>query len=722
MTHPSIVPSPRGGNRPPIPRRLAGALRGARALRALVLGLALWPLAVRAQEPPCPPERTVLVLSGGGAKGYAHIGVIRVLDELGIRPDLVVGTSVGAIIGALYASGYSGRQIDSLVRALPIADVIHTYAPRAPGILGLFPALAVWEDDGRGFRLQSGTVREGEVSALINALMLRGNLAARGDFDRLPIPLRVVATDPATRGAVVLGTGDLAQAVRASFAIPLIFTPGSIDGRVLVDGGVADNTPVRVARALGGERLLVSMLPAPPIDPQRLDDPLQTAVAIVQLLFPDDTSALGPRDVRIINPTDRYGTLDFSDPVRDSLIAAGERTARRALTGVCLHPLGGPRATAPPARRVGTVTVPGRSALDREALRAALDLAPGAVLRPDSLRDRLRALGADDALRALWLRPRGDGDAADFDVETVEGGRRVLTLGLAYDNDLGGRLWGGFADRHLLGRSAEGAVMLDIGKYQRAVRAGIVQRVPLSGRAVPLYLRLDLIEEDVRQFVDGVELTPASTEETIVSGGALLRWRDTWTVDTRVELRAWGEPARRGTPTTVGAHGALVRRTRRGVPLLTLEGTANRLYQRVLLEVAAPMQLGATELTPAARLGWGTPGLPLQHRFALGGADGMAGQVITERRGTQEASARLTATRPVYGPLRARVELMAGALGDGHGLLARRPEAAVDYYGVWSSGLRVGAEVRTPTLDVIVALGAQRDGPSRAYVRIGRWF
>jgi NTE family protein len=80
----------------------------------------------------CQPARTALVLSGGGAKDLAHIGVLRVLDSLGIRPDLVVGSSMGAIVGGMYASGYSGREIDSLARALPVADLFRTSQPQAP--------------------------------------------------------------------------------------------------------------------------------------------------------------------------------------------------------------------------------------------------------------------------------------------------------------------------------------------------------------------------------------------------------------------------------------------------------------------------------------------------------------------------------------------------------------------------------------------------------------
>ena len=198
--------------------------------------------------------KTGLVLSGGGAKGFAHIGVFKVLDSLRIRPDFIVGSSIGAIGGALYASGYSGNAIDSVLRALPIANVIRSYSPRAPGVIGRLPTFAVWENNGKGFMLQTGAVREGEVNALMSALMLRGNLLAQGDFDRLPIPLRVVATRLSTRKAVVLATGDLAQAVRASFAIPLLFTPGLIGDDVLMDGGVSDNIPVDIARAMGAER------------------------------------------------------------------------------------------------------------------------------------------------------------------------------------------------------------------------------------------------------------------------------------------------------------------------------------------------------------------------------------------------------------------------------------------------------------------------------------
>src|ERR1041385_7546473 len=147
----------------------------------------------------CPPGPPCLVLGGGGAKGFAHVRVLRTLDSLGVRPDLVVGTSIGAIVGALYASGLSGRQIDSLTRALPLVEVVRTVANRAPHVWGSLLPLVLWEEGPRGFAVATEGVHELRTSAVLNRILLEGNLRARGDFDRLPIRFRAVATDLKSR-------------------------------------------------------------------------------------------------------------------------------------------------------------------------------------------------------------------------------------------------------------------------------------------------------------------------------------------------------------------------------------------------------------------------------------------------------------------------------------------------------------------------------------------
>ncbi|MFI5244835.1 MAG: patatin-like phospholipase family protein, partial [Gemmatimonadales bacterium] len=251
----------------------------------------------------CAPAKTALVLSGGGAKGFAHIGVLEIMDSLGLRPDLVVGTSIGAIVGGLYASGYSGRQVDSVLRRLPFENMIRRYEPKVSAALGLVRPLAVWEAGERGYVLQSGAVRENEVNAFLSSLMLRGNLEARGDFDSLPIPFRAIATDVATRGTVVLSKGDLARAVRASAAIPVVLRPMHIGDQWLVDGGIAENTPVNVARSLGAQRSWISLLPFAGPDPKSFDDPFTITTVLLNSLFEQDSITTEHRDVLITNAT-----------------------------------------------------------------------------------------------------------------------------------------------------------------------------------------------------------------------------------------------------------------------------------------------------------------------------------------------------------------------------------------------------------------------------------
>ncbi len=216
---------------------------------ALLAFLSLGPPSLDAQV--CSPERTALVLSGGGVKGLAHIGMIRVLDSLGVVPDLVVGTSMGAIIGALYASGYSGRELDSLVRAADLRQVFQTYDLHGPQRLRGLSPLVIWEQGAGGVEVQNAAVSEAAVNFLLNLAMVRGNLMARGNFDSLPVPFRAVATNLVTREPAIFAHGDLAQVVRASMAVPVVFEPVEIDGAFFIDGGLSQNVPIAAARQAG---------------------------------------------------------------------------------------------------------------------------------------------------------------------------------------------------------------------------------------------------------------------------------------------------------------------------------------------------------------------------------------------------------------------------------------------------------------------------------------
>ena len=196
-----------------------------------------------------------LVLSGGGAKGLAHIGVLKVLEEAGVKIDYIGGTSMGAIIGALYASGYSAEQLDSIFQKTNFNILIQDELPRS--------AKTFYEKrdaekyaitlpfDNFNISFPSALSRGQNVYNLMSKLTL--HLKDKRDFSNLPIPFFAVATDVETGEEVILDSGYLPQAISASAAIPTLFSPVLVNGRLLTDGGVANNYPVEELRKRGAD-------------------------------------------------------------------------------------------------------------------------------------------------------------------------------------------------------------------------------------------------------------------------------------------------------------------------------------------------------------------------------------------------------------------------------------------------------------------------------------
>lgn len=194
-----------------------------------------------------------LVLSGGGAKGLAHIGVLKVIDSLGIKVDYIGGTSMGAIIGGLYASGYSGKELDSIFQNVDTDALIQDYVPR--GSKNFYEKR---NDEIYALTLPFQNFKIGLPKALSKG-MYNYNLLSRltkhvshtKDFNQLPIPFFCVATDVENGKEVILDSGILAQSMIASGAIPSLYNPIQIDGKLLVDGGVVNNYPIEHIKELG---------------------------------------------------------------------------------------------------------------------------------------------------------------------------------------------------------------------------------------------------------------------------------------------------------------------------------------------------------------------------------------------------------------------------------------------------------------------------------------
>ncbi|HIC31606.1 MAG TPA: patatin [Flavobacteriaceae bacterium] len=208
---------------------------------------------IKAQEKIPKEPKVGLVLSGGGAKGLAHIGALKVIDSLGIRVDYVAGTSMGAIIGSLYASGYSGKELDSIFDKVNFDNIITDKLPREAKSnyereISEKYAITLPFDDFK-MKLPSALSKGQNTFNLLSKLLL--HVSDVDHFDKLPIPFFCIATNVETGQEVVLESGNLAQAVKASGAFPSLFEPVLIGDQLLIDGGVVNNYPIEELKAKG---------------------------------------------------------------------------------------------------------------------------------------------------------------------------------------------------------------------------------------------------------------------------------------------------------------------------------------------------------------------------------------------------------------------------------------------------------------------------------------
>ena len=227
----------------------------------------------RRVEPPAPRPRLALALSGGGARGIAHIGALRALEEAGLPVDAIAANSMGAIVGGIYATGRTADELEAIVRSLDWASLFSgrpdrrtlPVARRDDRYRDLVGASA---STGRRLRLPGGLLAEHRINRFLIEHLSPAGYAAGGDFDRLAIPFRAVATDLATGERVVLARGDLARAVRASMSIPVFFPPVDWEGRKLVDGLMVNNLPIDVAKAFGASVTVAIDIGSPPLEPE----------------------------------------------------------------------------------------------------------------------------------------------------------------------------------------------------------------------------------------------------------------------------------------------------------------------------------------------------------------------------------------------------------------------------------------------------------------------
>jgi NTE family protein len=402
--------------------------------------------------------RVGLVLSGGGARGGAHIGVLRVLDELRVPVDVIVGTSAGSIVGAAFATGMPLAEIEAQMGTIRTADLVRDVArPEVPfrrkaddatnfvgPEVGLGP---------QGWALPKAAVAGVSLEALLRRLTVRQN---DSDFDRLPIPFRAIATDIATGEMVVLGDGSLSTAIRASMAIPGAVNPVEIGGRLLVDGGLVRNLPVDVARRLGADVVIAVNIGTPLLKRSDLTSLLSLSDQMTRLLGAESVqrslAELGERDVLISPDLSQVSSTDFDQLAQAA--AAGERAARDAAER--LRVLAVPieryaqwtarraQAQAPAAARrtpLAEVRLEGTERVHPEVVRATMNLRPGRPYDPavaEGDMKRLYATGDFEGVSYHLDPVPGVGDVLTVRLDEKDWGPQYLRFGLGLSNDFRG--------------------------------------------------------------------------------------------------------------------------------------------------------------------------------------------------------------------------------------------------------------------------------------------
>ncbi|NOS56609.1 MAG: patatin-like phospholipase family protein, partial [Cyclobacteriaceae bacterium] len=294
----------------------------------LLVSLPITSVYSQAQKP-----KIGLVLSGGGAKGIAHVRILQVLDSLGIVPDYIAGTSMGSVVGALYASGYTGNQIDSLTKLIEW----HTLFSNSL----TFREINIEEKDEFGRYIYElplkdlspqfplGLVEGQHIEELLATLFFPVNGIT--DFNKLPTPFLCVAADIVKGEPVILNKGSLAAAVRASMSIPTVFSPVRIDGKLLVDGGVFMNLPVTYCRDMGADYIIAVDVGGGLYKEEEL---ASAATMLVQTTFLagnisyQQEKAKSDIFVDVVKHL-HSGTMDFEDGV--SIMQSGDKAVKESM-------------------------------------------------------------------------------------------------------------------------------------------------------------------------------------------------------------------------------------------------------------------------------------------------------------------------------------------------------------------------------------------------------
>ena len=435
--------------------------------------LFLLALTAAAQRP-----RVGVVLCGGGAKGAAHVGVLKVLEENDIPVDLIVGTSMGAIVGGLYAIGYSAAELDSLIMAqdwnFVMSDRIarkdtyfdqrkyqDNYVLRIPFGKDDYSRLGARPGDGDNPRSNESFLSTIPI-AMVNGqniynLFTRLSVGYQDslDFNRMPIPFACVAVDLIGKKEVVFHSGNFVDAIRSSMAIPGYFSPVRMDDMVLIDGGALNNYPVDVARSMGADIVIGVKLgelekTQPQID--NIGDLLNEALDLYM-----DTklaNAIADTDILITPSVKGFGTMSFDTQSLRTLIDNGEKAAREKQEDIAkmkdwldrseqnfIGPIKQPAKYRKAVRldrdtiTLGYVSYNGLTTQDAQWLLRKSPLKTGQRISGATLESEIARFYNTGAFQSVTYLLKGQSEPYDMELNFVGGRKSSLGMGLRFDSE-----------------------------------------------------------------------------------------------------------------------------------------------------------------------------------------------------------------------------------------------------------------------------------------------
>ncbi len=389
--------------------------------------------------------RVGVALAGGSALGFAHVGVLRELERIGIPIDYVAGTSMGAVVGGLYAIGYSPDELEQIISETNWTELFRDEVPRTAleyrerhTAIAYFAELAFGRD---GVAFSPGLMSGQRIYRLLAELAYP--YTDTEPFDTYPRPFRAVATDLVTGAEVILDRGSLADAIRASIAISGIFTPLELDGRPLVDGGAVNNLPVEVVRRMGADIVIAVDLTRPEMTAAELSNPLAVIDQTISVMI--EQNKLQQRELAdlIIEP-DLRGFSSVSFREGGALIRRGEQAVREQRDELAeLAAVMGPRSdilhrpTGRDAVQIRSVRLENAETGDEERVRRELAIEPGARVALESIHaavDRVHQTGRYEMLR-YRLEPTGAGEhRLVLTPQYAPQARNTLRFGLSFES------------------------------------------------------------------------------------------------------------------------------------------------------------------------------------------------------------------------------------------------------------------------------------------------